>query len=251
MFFLLWHLVLIGHHQARAADGLPNRIWHSIEYGNWLSHSLQTAPAPKGTILGNEKISETAAQILLEGKGPLGNPADMDQFCPRFEELEKGQKLQFWHRLFQAIAFAESEYDYDLVYHEKWAPEERGWSVGLLQLSLEDNEYWGCRFSGNDRFAPRRQHENLDCGIEIMAMQVAVCGTLLQGFPKSTNCHGRTAHGNSKDFSFYWSTLNPKDSSGILGFERFRAKWVELTGWDPMQKTRVGSLNEGHLKFCY
>lgn len=184
-------------------------------------------------------------QLVLDGTGPLGVAKDMDRLCPRYGRLGEQERRLVWNRFFQALAFAESGYDYEMVYRETWG----GVSVGLLQLSTVDNEAWGCRFSESDVYAPKNPRENLECGVEILALQMALCGTVFQGFPESTDCGGRTAHGVGGDYSFYWATLNPKDASGPEAFRVFADQWKSWTGWDPVTKTRVGEGKE--LRECF
>jgi hypothetical protein len=232
------------------AETLANKTWNPI-YDQWLSDAIRSQSAPSGDTLQGLSIAQNTWKILVRGEGPLGMPKDMERLCPKYASLTDSRRVEVWRRFFQAVAFAESGYDSSMVFHETWGGEEpEAYSVGLLQLSTSDNQHYGCGFTQSGRFAPRHAKENLECGVRILALQLAVCGTLFQGFENSSSCGGRTAHGSSPDHSFYFATLNPKDAAGPQAFGDFSAQWKRMTGWDLMTKTKSKSKGLG-LQDCY
>jgi len=135
-------------------------------------------------------------------------PQDVRRFCPRFYQMSDADKRSFWAYFFQALASAEAGLDpqtnvrhtdpevakVDGVTHQMIR------SQGLLQLTYEDQERYGCNFDWEaDRHLALRDPDktiltpenNLRCGIKILHNQI-----IKQRKP----LFARTS---------YWSTLQP------------------------------------------
>jgi hypothetical protein len=141
---------------------------------------------------------------------------DVKAFCPRFNTLAVADKRAYWAYFFQALAGAEAGLRatadvrhtepetavVDRVSHRMVRSE------GLLQLTFEDADRYGCDFdwAGDKTLAehdPRKTilqpKNNLLCGVKILTNQL-----IDQGKPLLTP-------------SSYWSTLRP----GRPGYDTF------------------------------
>lgn len=133
-------------------------------------------------------------------------------YCPNFEHEPEADKRALWAYLFQALAGAEAGLDPTVDVHHAQAELAKADTVtkrpirqeGLLQLTYEDDDRYGCEFDwANDRrlaeHDPNRTilqpAKNLGCGIKIMENQIVT-----QGKPLLS----RTS---------YWSTLQPGTAS--------------------------------------
>ena len=135
-------------------------------------------------------------------------PRDVRRFCPRFYDLDEADKRAFWAYLFQALAGAEAGLDPTTrVRHTE--PEvavidkvSGRWvrSEGLLQLTYEDQQRYGCNFDWeHDKVLKADDPEktildpenNLQCGIKILQNQII------------------DQHKPLLSSSGYWSTLRP------------------------------------------
>jgi len=144
-------------------------------------------------------------------------PRDVRRFCPRFYEMEDTDKRAFWAYFFQALAGAEAGLNprtnvrhtepevavVDDVTHELVHSE------GLLQLTYEDQQRYGCNFDwAVDRHLPPHDPQrtilnpenNLKCGINILSNQI---------IDQHKPIFARTS---------YWSTLQP----GTVSFRVFK-----------------------------
>jgi hypothetical protein len=110
-------------------------------------------------------------------------------FCPRFGELGQADKRAFWAYLFQAMAGAEAGLrptadvthpDPAVAVRDK-VSKRTVRQQGLLQLTYEDNERYGCDFDWEkDKHLPvgdpgkttLQPEKNLMCGIRIMKNQL-------------------------------------------------------------------------------
>jgi hypothetical protein len=143
-------------------------------------------------------------------------PRDVRRFCPRFYQLDDADKRAFWAYFFQALAAAEAGLNprtnvrhtepevavIDGVTHQLVH------SQGLLQLTYEDQQRYGCDFDWEaDRHLPPHDPQrtilnpanNLRCGINILGNQIIDQHKAL--FSKTS----------------YWSTLQP----GTVSFRVF------------------------------
>jgi hypothetical protein len=129
-------------------------------------------------------------------------------FCPRFAEETPVNKRAFWAYFFQALAGAEAGLDPTADVHHTEAAvatidpatHRPTRQEGLLQLTYQDGQRYGCDFNWpRDRRLPAtdpdrsilQPHNNLACGIRILTNQI-----ITQGKPLVS----RTS---------YWSTLRP------------------------------------------
>jgi hypothetical protein len=139
-------------------------------------------------------------------------PRDVRRFCPRFYQMSALDKRSFWAYFFQALAGAEAGLDPTTrVRHtEPEVAVKDGVtgrlvrSEGLLQLTYEDQERYGCDFdwerdrqlAANDPAKTILQPKNnLECGVKILANQI-----LEQHKPLFSN-------------TGYWSTLRPGNAN--------------------------------------
>jgi hypothetical protein len=130
------------------------------------------------------------------------------EFCPRFSSMSEADRRAFWAYLFQALAGAEAGLDatadvqhtepqvavVDAVSHRMVRAQ------GLLQLTYEDSDRYGCDFNWHEDkhlrpHDPRKTilqpENNLLCGVSILDNQLVV-----QKKPLLST-------------SSYWSTLRP------------------------------------------
>jgi hypothetical protein len=135
-------------------------------------------------------------------------PHDVRRFCPHFYQMSEVDKRAFWAYFFQALARPEAGLDprtnvrhtdpevakVDGVTHQMVR------SQGLLQLTYEDQERYGCNFDWDaDRHLSSHDPDktiltpenNLRCGIKILNNQI-----IAQHKPLLSS-------------TSYWSTLQP------------------------------------------
>lgn len=135
-------------------------------------------------------------------------PRDVRRFCPRFYDLSEVDKRAYWAYFFQALAGAEAGLDPKTrVRHTEPAVAVKDAvtgravrSEGLLQLTYEDAERYGCDFDWDrDKTLkpddPSRTilqpRNNLECGVKILTKQII------------------DQHKPLLSRSGYWSTLQP------------------------------------------
>jgi hypothetical protein len=137
-------------------------------------------------------------------------------FCPQFQEMSEADRLVFWAYVFQALAGAEAglkpttdvRHTEPEVAVKDSVTNRMVRSEGLLQLTYEDSDRYGCAFDWDrDKQLPEKDPQktilqpenNLKCGIKIMSNQLI-------------DKHKPLATGSS-----YWSTLRP----GTLSYRVF------------------------------
>jgi hypothetical protein len=190
--------------------------------------SAQTAPAPALKAAPATPIAEKKEELGGKTWDPAWDelvekalPADMlsgqaaravRSYCPRFAEEPEADQRAFWAYVFQALAGAEAGLDPTVNVHHTEAAvavidpvtKRPVRQEGLLQLSYEDSDRYGCDFDWEkDRQLPAKDPgrtildpaRNLRCGVKIMENQV-----ITQGKPMVS----RTS---------YWSTLQPGTAS--------------------------------------
>jgi hypothetical protein len=143
-------------------------------------------------------------------------PRDVRRFCPRFYVMSEVDKRAFWAYFFQALAGAEAGLDPKTrIRHTEPEVAVRDdvtgrmvRSEGLLQLTYEDQERYGCDFNWEaDRTLPPKDpaktilqpKNNLECGVKILTKQI---------IDQHKPLFARTG---------YWSTLQP----GTVSFRVF------------------------------
>jgi hypothetical protein len=135
-------------------------------------------------------------------------PRDVRRFCPRFYEMQEADKRAFWAYFFQALAGAEAglkpttrvrHTEPEVAVVDKVSGRMVR-SEGLLQLTYEDQERYGCDFDwqkdktmeANDPAKSILQPKNnLECGVKILDKQI-----IDQKKPLTSQ-------------TSYWSTLRP------------------------------------------
>jgi hypothetical protein len=135
-------------------------------------------------------------------------PRDVRRFCPRFYQMQEEDKRAFWAYFFQALAGAEAglkpttrvrHTEPEVAVVDKVSGRMVR-SEGLLQLTYEDQERYGCDFDWqHDKTLPANDpgktilqpKNNLECGVKILDNQI-----IEQKKPL-------TSH------TSYWSTLRP------------------------------------------
>jgi hypothetical protein len=137
-------------------------------------------------------------------------------FCPRFNALAEPDRRAFWAYVFQALAGAEAgltpttdvRHTEPEVAVKDTVTNRMVRSEGLLQLTYEDADRYGCAFDWEkDKQLPEKDPQktilqpdnNLKCGIRIMSNQL-----IDRHKPLATR-------------SSYWSTLRP----GTVSYEVF------------------------------
>jgi hypothetical protein len=159
----------------------------------------QTKPAPatpidvKKSELGKKVWDPTWDAIVEKAVppamlSPMGTH-DVARFCPRFSSMSETDKRAFWAYFFQALAGAEAGLNPTArIRHTE--PEVAKIdkvtgaairSEGLLQLSYQDGELYGCDFDWKaDRKLPPNSpartilqpKNNLECGVKILSNQL-------------------------------------------------------------------------------
>jgi hypothetical protein len=150
-------------------------------------------------------------------------PRDVRRFCPRFYELTEADKRAFWAYLFQALAGAEAGLDPTTrVRHTE--PEvavidkvsgRAVRSEGLLQLTYEDRDRYGCAFDwDHDKTLKPADPEktildpsnNRQCGVKILDNQII------------------DQHKPLLSSTGYWSTLRP----GTVSYKVFAKQMTNV-----------------------
>lgn len=157
-----------------------------------------------------------SAQLLTsvgEFKGLLdqGQP---DVFVPGYSGLAPEYQVKFWGELIVAIAWPESRWKPNCIYHE---PPPLGVdSVGLLQLSYEDEKPYG--LEPLDRAAKSLEDPlvNLRCGVKILAKLVST--------NKVVEFTGQKKYGGA---SRYWSVMRAGEKHHL---EEIRASVKDALG---------------------
>jgi len=214
----------------------------------------QAPPAPKPVVVAQKQIKEAPATPIAEKKAELGAeqgtetwdpawdriveealPADMvfsgraaydaRPFCPRFAHLSPGDRRAYWAYFFQALAGAEAglKPTTDVRHTEPAVAVKDGVtqrmvrSEGLLQLTYQDSQRYGCDFDW-DADKALKEHDpektilqpknNLECGVKILHNQLMDQHRPLVS-PKS-----------------YWSTLQP----GTVSYRVFLKQMANVPG---------------------
>ena len=143
-------------------------------------------------------------------------PRDVRHFCPRFYEMTQINQRAFWGYFFQALSGAEAGLNPDVTVRHtepklarrEAVPINKVRTEGLLQLTYEDHQRYGCPFDEQaDRGLPPddpartilQPKNNLICGVAILKNQLI-------------DLHRPLLWRNS-----YWATLRP----GTPGYRNF------------------------------
>jgi hypothetical protein len=124
----------------------------------------------------------------------LDKAKDISLFCPNYSALSLDQKNNLWADLFAATSYYESAYDPKSNSVDVGSQNDPNtWSVGLLQLSVVDQESYSLPF-GYSFLDLQDPIKNLQLGVAIMAAQIKKYGTVLIGVGSP---------------GLYWATLHP------------------------------------------
>ncbi len=111
----------------------------------------------------------TQEAIGMYGQGLLRSvPRDIERYCPRYVQLNRVGRGDFWVNLIAKLAYLESGYHPDATYTERFY-DNRGNRVvsrGLLQISQESANGYGCGID-NPLWLDDPKI-NLSCGVRIM-----------------------------------------------------------------------------------
>jgi hypothetical protein len=133
----------------------------------------------------------------------LNSATDLKAFCPSYYSMSKEDQKQFWGELFTRVAYKESSFNPNTVYHESFGVD----SIGLFQLSYEDKPNYPdvCAWT-----ALKDPIQNIQCGVGVAAKWVGRDKLLTQGTSSKT----------AKGMARYWSTMRTNSSaySYIKGF---------------------------------
>lgn len=108
-------------------------------------------------------------QIPILGPNLIAkNPADIANFCPNYANLSKADKRNVWVYLISGMSERESAHNPNTTYKESFndAKGNPVISAGLLQISVESANSYGCGFKNTEELKdPKR---NLACGLRIL-----------------------------------------------------------------------------------
>lgn len=95
-------------------------------------------------------------------------PADANLFCPKYSRLSYSERKQYWAYMLSSMVRFESNFNTNSSYEEGFN-DSKGQPVisrGLLQISIESGNAYGCGFkTSKDLHDP---YQNLSCGIRIL-----------------------------------------------------------------------------------
>ncbi|KHD89038.1 MAG: hypothetical protein OM95_06210 [Bdellovibrio sp. ArHS] len=129
-------------------------------------------------------------------------PADASTFCPNYKNLAYAQRKQYWTHLMSSMVKFESNFNTNTSYTESFNDSQgrRVVSRGLLQISIESGNAYGCAFkSSKDLHDPL---QNLSCGIRILNRWVGRDGRIA----------GKVSN-NWRGGARYWSVLRAGDKT--------------------------------------
>jgi len=168
-------------------------------------------PASKETVLaarwegkhkdGRDWTLATHSQVEKITPGLLSTtPSDYKDFCPQYSGMSHAERKNFWVHLLSSMAQFESNFNPSLSYREAFRDSSgnRVVSRGLLQISIESGNAYGCGFRSNaDLNDP---YKNLNCGLRILNRWVS-SDKRIAGY----------VGGAWKGGARYWSVLRTKE----------------------------------------
>ena len=132
-------------------------------------------------------------QSLMAQVARFGTPADIAAYCPNYANLPDADRIEVLATLAVAIAKRESNYKPDTVFAE---PPPLGVdSIGLFQMSYEDNLSWCSMDKSNDSL--KDPLNNISCAVGKMAQLVGRDGVIASGATVKAG----------KGLSRYWSVI--------------------------------------------
>lgn len=146
--------------------------------------------ASEWTTFTYQELDRVGQQIINAEK------SDIETFCPKYDTLSYERQKDFWVYLISAVTKYESNFKPETAYTENFRDSsgKKVVSRGLLQLSIESGNAYGCGFkNAQELHDPFR---NLTCGIIILNRWIG----------KDHRVAGKEA-GTWKGGARYWSTL--------------------------------------------
>lgn len=181
----------------------------------WKSHGHTTQPeaqafaknclAGQGAVakMVDHKTVTRKLAYLIDAEKPLSGlePSDIGVFCPGYLRQDRSGRAVFWRTLLADLVSAESVNNSAAAY---WEADQDQYSIGLLQLSLSDEQRYHCGFKSEvDITDPDR---NLACGVKVVTMLVGADGAL-----------GGDTGNEMKGIGAYWQNLRrPSEMRGRL-----------------------------------
>ena len=124
-------------------------------------------------------------------------PADIAEFCPKYNSLGAQGRKSFWVKLISAIAASESSFNPMARYREPAIVNRSGTNVvsrGLLQLSFESANAYDCGFTNEEQLHHPRL--NIECGVRILSQWIESDGVI-----------SARADGEWRGGARYWAVL--------------------------------------------
>lgn len=153
---------------------------------------------------GSKWTRYAAASLARHGQSLLKVvPVDVNRYCPTYPALNQDGRKEFWIKLISAIAAAESSFNPWAEFSEKMR-DRSGKTVvsrGLLQLSQESSQAYGCKFENEQQI--HYPHLNIDCGVKILVRWINEDGAI----------GAQATDGGWLGAARYWSTFrdtNPR-----------------------------------------
>lgn len=139
-----------------------------------------------------------SALSRFAGPSLMAEPLDQQAYCPRWAELSISDRKGFYLAMISAMAKFESGFDPKTEYRENFKDQDGNWVIsrGLLQLSVESANGYGCKVTSNALHDPKT---NLTCALIIINRWVSKDGF----FGSSTGADERQHRGGAR----YWAVL--------------------------------------------
>lgn len=121
--------------------------------------------------------TQTSMNVIAANDAVLAEkvPADIEGFCPGYDQASVTERRAFWAGLLSATAKHEST----------WNPQASGAGgryIGLMQISPQTAQAYGC--AATDAAGLKNGEANLACAIRIMSTQVGRDGVVAGGGSK-------------------------------------------------------------------
>lgn len=135
-------------------------------------------------------------------------PADVATFCPAYSKLSEGDRRNFWVYLLSGMTEFESGHNPAVTYKENFKDAKGNYVIsrGLLQISIESGNAYGCGFKTEQEI--HDPIKNLDCGLKILNRWIGSDGVI--------SGHSTSWLGGAR----YWSVLRAPKVSEIQGFTK-------------------------------
>ncbi|MGC2697161.1 MAG: transglycosylase SLT domain-containing protein [Candidatus Angelobacter sp.] len=136
--------------------------------------------------------SDELRRAIRAHRATLETAGDIEDFAPGYANLSAEDRVDVWATLFVAIVRFETGYNPNTVYHESAGID----SVGLLQVSYENEGYYGLERLDRKADSLKDPLVNIRCGVRIFSVLVSRDAVIASGT-------GSSSRGAAK----YWSTL--------------------------------------------